>query len=224
MASKAKRAQPKKKASVKSKRKAATKKKVTPKRTSSKSQGGVGSVSRVQTKKKTATPKKTKKPSRTSQQTVSTQELQVGDLAPAFSLPDDTGKIVNSSELRGKKVVVYFYPKDDTPGCTTEACSFRDGIQELRKSGAVVFGVSADSVSSHRKFSEKFQLNFPLLSDESKAMIQAYGVWKEKSLYGRKYMGIERTTFVMNEDGTIRKIFPKVKVNEHFTEVLQALE
>ena len=223
MASKAKRAQPKKKASVKSKRKAATKRKVTPKRSSSKSQG-VGSVSRVQTKKKTATPKKTKKPSRTSQQTVSTQELQVGDLAPAFSLPDDTGKIVNSSELRGKKVVVYFYPKDDTPGCTTEACSFRDGIQELKKSGAVVFGVSADSVSSHRKFSEKFQLNFPLLSDESKAMIQAYGVWKEKSLYGRKYMGIERTTFVMNEDGTIRKIFPKVKVNEHFTEVLQALE
>jgi len=224
MASKAKRAQTKKKASVKSKRKAATKKKVTPKRTSSKSQGGVGSVSRVQTKKKTATPKKTKKPSRTSQQIVSTHELQVGDLAPTFSLPDDTGKIVNSSELRGKKVVVYFYPKDDTPGCTTEACSFRDGIQELRKSGAVVFGVSADSVSSHRKFSEKFQLNFPLLSDESKAMIQAYGVWKEKSLYGRKYMGIERTTFVMNEDGTIRKIFPKVKVNEHFTEVLQALE
>jgi peroxiredoxin Q/BCP len=223
MASKAKRAQPKKKASVKSKRKAATKKKVTPKRSSSKSQG-VGSGSRVQTKKKTATPKKTKKPSRTSQQTISTHELQVGDLAPAFSLPDDTGKIVNSSELRGKKVVVYFYPKDDTPGCTTEACSFRDGIQELKKSGAVVFGVSADSVSSHRKFSEKFQLNFPLLSDESKAMIQAYGVWKEKSLYGRKYMGIERTTFVMNEDGTIRKIFPKVKVNEHFTEVLQALK
>ncbi|MDH4193394.1 MAG: thioredoxin-dependent thiol peroxidase [Nitrospirota bacterium] len=151
------------------------------------------------------------------------RDLQVGDYAPAFSLPDDTGKIVNSSELRGKKVVVYFYPKDDTPGCTKEACSFRDGIQELREKGAVVFGVSADSVSSHRKFSEKYQLNFPLLSDESKAMIQAYGVWKEKSLYGRKYMGIERTTVVINENGTIRKIFPKVKVNEHFTEVLQAL-
>ncbi|WNM60089.1 thioredoxin-dependent thiol peroxidase [Candidatus Nitrospira allomarina] len=149
--------------------------------------------------------------------------MQVGDPAPAFSLPDDTGRIVNSSELRGKKVVVYFYPKDDTPGCTTEACCFRDGIQELRKSGAVVFGVSADSVSSHRKFSDKFQLNFPLLSDESKAMIQAYGVWKEKSMYGRKYMGIERTTVVINEDGTIRSIFPKVKVNGHFTEVLQAL-
>jgi peroxiredoxin Q/BCP len=223
MPSKAKRAQPKKKVPLKPKPKAATKKKVTPKRSSSKSQG-VGSVSRVQTKAKTASPKKTKKPSRAGQPTVSTPELQVGDLAPAFSLPDDTGKIVNSSELRGKKVVVYFYPKDDTPGCTTEACSFRDGIQELRKSGSVMFGVSADSVSSHRKFSVKFQLNFPLLSDESKAMIQAYGVWKEKSLYGRKYMGIERTTFVINEDGTIRKIFPKVKVNEHFAEVLQTLE
>ena len=222
MPSKAKRAQPMNKAPLKSKSKAAAQKKATPKDVSSKVQG-VASKSRVQTTTKTASPKKTKKSSQAGHQAVSTRDLHIGDLAPAFSLPDDTGQMVNSSELRGKKVVVYFYPKDDTPGCTTEACSFRDGMQDLRKNEAVVFGVSADSVSSHRKFSEKFQLNFPLLSDESKAMIQAYGVWKEKTLYGRKYMGIERTTVVINEDGIIRKIFPKVKVNGHFTEVLQSL-
>ena len=222
MASKVKKPQPKKKESLPSKPKVAAKKKAAPKRSPSKSQGLSGSRN-PSTKIKTASTPKTKKPAQQSPRPAATSELQVGDPAPAFSLPDDTGRIVNSSELRGKKVVVYFYPKDDTPGCTTEACSFRDGIQELRKSGAIVFGVSADSVSSHRKFSDKFQLNFPLLSDESKAMIQAYGVWKEKSLYGRKYMGIERTTVVINEDGTIRNIFPKVKVNGHFTEVLQAL-
>jgi len=230
MPSKAKTVQPKKKAPLtsKPKPKAAEKKKATLKRSLAKSQG-VASESRKPSKTKpasspkTVSPQKTKKPPQSSPRTVSIRELQVGDRAPAFSLPDDTGNIVNSSELRGKKVVVYFYPKDDTPGCTTEACSFRDGMQELKKKGVVVFGVSADSVSSHRKFSDKFQLNFSLLSDESKAMIQAYGVWKEKALYGRKYMGIERTTVVINEDGTIRKIFPKVKVNGHFTEVLQAL-
>ena len=219
---KGKQAKSKLKAPITTKRKTAANKKATPKSSSKKDQeGALGS--RGQTKIKTASPKKIKPTSQRVEQPVSTHELQVGDPAPAFSLPDDTGKIVNSSDLRGKKVIVYFYPKDDTPGCTTEACSFRDGIQELKKSGAVVFGVSADSVSSHRKFSEKFQLNFPLLSDESKAMIQDYGVWKEKSLYGRKYMGIERTTVVINEDGTIKKIFPKVKVNGHFTEVLQTI-
>lgn len=224
MASKVKNPQPKKKGPVQSKPKVVAKKKAAPKRSSSKSQGLASGSRNSSTKSKTASTPKTKKPAQQSPRTVATPELQVGDPAPAFSLPDDTGHIVHSSELRGKKVVVYFYPKDDTPGCTTEACSFRDGIQELRKSGAVVFGVSADSVSSHRKFSDKFQLNFPLLSDESKAMIQAYGVWKEKSMYGRKYMGIERTTVVINEDGTIRNVFPKVKVNGHFTEVLQALK
>lgn len=160
---------------------------------------------------KTPTPKK------------SILSLYAGDPAPDFSLPDETGKLVSLSAFRGKKVVLYFYPKDDTPGCTTEACSFRDTHQNLKKKGAVVFGVSADSVSSHRKFSEKFQLNFPLLSDESKTMIQAYGVWKEKTLYGRKFMGIERTTVVISEDGTIKRVFPKVKVNGHIAEVLQAL-
>ncbi len=149
--------------------------------------------------------------------------LVVGQPAPAFSLPDDTGRVINLSDFRGKKVVLYFYPKDDTPGCTREACDFRDGIEDIRKKGAVVFGMSADSVSSHRKFSDKFQLKFPLLSDESKAMLQAYGVWKEKSLYGRKFMGIERTTVLIKEDGTIARVFPKVKVDGHFSAVLNAL-
>ncbi len=223
MASKVKKAQTKKKEPVQSQSKVVVKKKAAPKRSSSKSQGLASGTQNPSAKIKTASTPQTKKPAQQRSRSAAMPELQIGDPAPAFSLPDDTGHIVNSSELRGKKVVVYFYPKDDTPGCTTEACSFRDGIQELRKSGAIVFGVSADSVSSHRKFSDKFQLNFPLLSDESKSMIQAYGVWKEKSLYGRKYMGIERTTVVINEDGTIRKIFPKVKVNGHFAEVLQAL-
>jgi len=131
--------------------------------------------------------------------------------------------MVKLSELQGKKVVLFFYPKDDTPGCTKEACSFRDGLPDMRKKRAVVFGVSADSVESHQKFSKKFELNFPLLSDESKTTIQAYGVWKEKSMYGRKYMGIERTTVLIAKDGTISHVFPKVKVDGHFSEVLEAL-
>ena len=149
--------------------------------------------------------------------------LKVGSRAPAFSLPNDKGKVVKLSELKGKKVVLFFYPKDDTSGCTKEACSFRDGLQAIRKKGAVVLGVSADSVASHQKFSQKYELNFPLLSDESKAMIQAYGVWKEKSMYGRKYMGIERTTVLIAKDGTISHVFPKVKVDGHYEEVLEAL-
>ncbi len=149
--------------------------------------------------------------------------LKVGDCAPAFSLSNEQGTVVTLSEFRGKKIVVFFYPKDNTPGCTQEACSFRDGLQAIRKKGAVVFGVSADSVASHHKFSKKFDLNFPLLSDESKAMIQAYGVWKEKSMYGRKYMGIERTTVVIAKDGIISHLFSKVKVNGHYEEVLEAL-
>ena len=149
--------------------------------------------------------------------------LKIGSRAPAFSLPNEKGKVVKLSELKGKKIVVFFYPKDDTPGCTKEACSFRDGLQAIRKKGAVVLGVSADSVASHQRFSQKFDFNFPLLSDESKAMIQAYGVWKEKSMYGRKYMGIERTTVLIAKDGTISHVFPKVKVEGHYQEVLEAL-
>ncbi len=149
--------------------------------------------------------------------------LKVGCRAPAFSLPNEKGQIVKLSALKGKKIVLFFYPKDDTSGCTKEACSFRDGLQAIRKKGAVVLGVSADSVASHQKFSQKYDFNFPLLSDESKAMIQAYGVWKEKSMYGRKYMGIERTTVLLAKDGTISHVFPKVKVDGHYEEVLEAL-
>src|SRR4029079_2378785 len=136
---------------------------------------------------------------------------------------DDSGQKVKLSDFKGKKVVLYFYPKDDTPGCTKEACAFRDGISEIRSRGAVVLGVSTDSVASHKKFKDKFELNFPLLADTDKKIVEAYGTWKEKSMYGRKYMGIERTTFVVDEQGKISNIFPKVKVNEHYDEVLGAL-
>jgi len=131
---------------------------------------------------------------------------------------------VSLSDYKGKKVVLYFYPKDDTPGCTKESCAFRDGIDEVRGMGAEVLGVSGDSVASHKKFVKKFNLNFPLISDESKKMIRAYGVWKEKSLYGRKYMGIERTTFIIDENGKIDDIFHKVKVDGHLEEVLGELD
>ena len=150
--------------------------------------------------------------------------MKVGQKAPDFSVKDDSGKTVKLSDLKGKKVVLYFYPKDDTPGCTTEACNFRDGIAAIKKLGAVVLGVSADSVESHKKFKTKYDLNFPLLADTEKEIIEAYEVWKEKSLYGRKYMGIERTTFVIGTDGKITHIFPKVKVAEHAGDVLAALK
>lgn len=155
--------------------------------------------------------------------TQSRSALQVGQLAPDFTLPDDAGAPVRLSSFRGKKVVLYFYPKDDTPGCTKEACAFRDGIAELKAKGAVVLGVSADSIESHRKFKAKYQLNFPLLSDEQKTVAYAYGVWKQKSMYGRTYMGIERTTFLIDEQGRIARIFPNVKVEGHGDDVLAAL-
>ena len=150
-------------------------------------------------------------------------ELKVGQKAPDFTAMNDKGEKVKLAELKGKKVVLYFYPKDDTPGCTKEACAFRDGINEIKSRGAVVMGVSADSVDSHKKFKSKFDLNFPLLADSDKKMVEAYGVWKEKSMYGKKYMGIERTTFVIDEQGKIAHIFPKVKVDQHYDEVLEAL-
>ena len=150
-------------------------------------------------------------------------ELKVGQKAPDFTLADDSGQKVKLSDFKGKKVVLYFYPKDDTPGCTKEACNFRDGFAEIKSRGAIVLGVSADSVDSHKKFKSKFELNFPLLADPDKKMIENYGVWKEKSMYGRKYMGIERTTFVIDPQGKISHIFPKVKVAEHYDEVLEAL-
>ncbi len=154
---------------------------------------------------------------------VCNERVAVGQPAPAFRLQDDSGREVTLSGLRGRQVVLYFYPKDDTPGCTVEACAFRDGAAKMRTRGASVFGVSADSVESHRKFKAKFRLNFPLLSDAKQEVVQAYGVWKEKSMYGRTYMGIERTTFLIDRAGKIAKIFPKVKVDVHFDEVLASL-
>ena len=120
--------------------------------------------------------------------------------------------------------MLYFYPKDDTPGCTRESCAFRDGLDEIHSIGAEVIGVSGDSIESHKKFVKKYNLNFPLLSDESKKILHSYGVWKEKSLYGRKFMGIERTTFIIDENGKINDIFHKVKVDRHLEEVLGELD
>jgi thioredoxin-dependent peroxiredoxin len=128
------------------------------------------------------------------------------------------------AELKGKNVVLYFYPKDDTPGCTKEACGFRDAFAEFEKAGAIVLGVSPDSVASHEKFTTKFKLPFPLLADPDKEIVQAYGVWGEKSFMGRKYLGTLRMTFLIGPDGRIRKIWPKVKPEEHAPEVLAALQ
>ena len=163
-------------------------------------------VSKVKTAKKSAKPKSgtakkaprvtaAKTPMSAKATSTSAGSLKVGQKAPAFALSDDKGKTVKLSDLKGKKVVLFFYPKDDTPGCTMEACSFRDGLTAMKRRGAVVLGVSPDSVESHKKFSRKFSLNFPLLSDVEKKMLMAYGVWKEKSMYGRKYMGIEANNF-----------------------------
>ncbi len=149
-------------------------------------------------------------------------ELKEGKPAPDFSLPSTEGKEVSLSALKGNNIVLYFYPKDDTPGCTKEACDFRDSMAKVKKK-ALLFGVSADSLKSHDKFREKYQLSFPLLSDESKEMIQKYGVWKEKAFMGKKYMCIERTTVIIDKQGKVRKVFPKVKVEGHAAEVLEVL-
>lgn len=149
--------------------------------------------------------------------------LKVGDKAPAFTLKDDTGTSVSLKDFKGKKVILYFYPKDLTPGCTVEACDFRDALSLIKKKKAVVLGVSKDSVSLHEKFRDKHELNFPLLSDEDGKVCEAYGVWQEKSMYGKKYMGIARTTFVIGATGKIEHIFEKVKVKGHSKEVLETL-
>jgi thioredoxin-dependent peroxiredoxin len=149
--------------------------------------------------------------------------LSAGDKAPAFSLRDEAGRLVSLKDFAGKTLVLYFYPKDSTPGCTQESCDFRDNLNRLKAAGAAVAGVSADSVESHKRFKEKQGLNFPLLSDPDHKALDAYGVWAEKSLYGRKFMGIVRTTFVIDGKGVIRKVFPKVSVKGHVDEVLAAL-
>ncbi|HVA66459.1 MAG TPA: thioredoxin-dependent thiol peroxidase [Elusimicrobiota bacterium] len=150
-------------------------------------------------------------------------ELQVGDKAPDFSAVDETGARRALADYKGKTLVLYFYPKDNTSGCTAEACDFRDQHAALKKKGAAVLGVSPDSAKSHASFKEKQSLPFPLLVDEDKALCSAYGVWKEKSMYGRKYMGVERSTFVIGLDGRIKNIWRKVSVPGHVESVRQAL-
>lgn len=146
-----------------------------------------------------------------------------GELAPEFTLPADDGSAVSLKSFRGKRVVLYFYPKDNTSGCTTQACELRDSHSALQAKGAVVLGVSPDPLSSHVKFRDKFQLNFPLLSDEDHEVAKAYGVWKEKSMYGRKYWGIERSTFIIDEGGVVVEAWRKVKPKGHAERVAEAL-
>jgi peroxiredoxin Q/BCP len=150
-------------------------------------------------------------------------KLKAGDPAPEFSAAANGGGKVSLTDLRGKNVVLYFYPRDDTPGCTKEACAFRDHYAEFKKAGAAVLGVSTDSVKSHDKFVVKNKLPFTLLADEDKKIVQAYGVWGEKTFMGRKYQGTHRVTFLIGPDGRIKKIWPKVKPEEHAEEVLAAL-
>ena len=147
----------------------------------------------------------------------------VGDKAPAFSLEDQSGETVKLSDFKGKTVVLYFYPKDDTPGCTREACAFRDEHSALKKAGAVVLGVSPDSGPSHAKFAGKYKLPFPLLADIDHAVSEKYGAWGEKTLYGRKFMGITRSTFLIDPSGKVARVWPKVKVDGHVDQVLEAI-
>lgn len=149
--------------------------------------------------------------------------IEEGQKAPNFILPDENGNEVSLNSFQGKKVVLYFYPKDNTPGCTKEACSFRDSFPEFENVNAVILGVSGDYAASHKKFKEKYELPFTLLSDENKEVLEKYGVWKEKNKFGKKYRGVERTTVIIDEDGNIQKIFPKVKVNRHTEEVLKEI-
>lgn len=149
--------------------------------------------------------------------------LEVGTKAPAFSTADADGKKVKLSDWKGSPVVLYFYPKDDTPGCTKEACAFRDASDELKKLGAIVIGVSPDSSASHAKFRDKYTLNFPLLADESHEIAEKFGAWREKNMYGKKSMGVQRSTYLIDAQGKIVKVWKKVSVDGHDADVLQAL-
>tara|TARA_B100001250_G_scaffold111847_1_gene94534 strand:- start:4824 stop:5306 length:483 start_codon:yes stop_codon:yes gene_type:complete len=151
-------------------------------------------------------------------------KLNEGDTAPDFTAPTNGGDEISLSQFRGQTVVLYFYPKDNTPGCNKEACGFRDAHTEIATKNAVVLGVSADSVAKHEKFIEKFELPFKLIADENKDICKAYGVWEEKKFMGRTFLGINRQTFLIDADGIVQKIWPKVKVAEHAKEVLDALE
>jgi thioredoxin-dependent peroxiredoxin len=145
--------------------------------------------------------------------------LSKGNKAPSFNLLDDRGQAINSAALKGQRYVLYFYPKDDTPGCTKEACGFRDNLPAFTQSKVKIFGVSADSQAAHEKFVRKYGLNFPLLADTEHKLIKAYGVWVEKSMYGKKYMGIARSTFVINGDGVVEQVWEKVSPEQHAQEV-----
>jgi thioredoxin-dependent peroxiredoxin len=149
--------------------------------------------------------------------------INEGDRSPEFSLQADDNSVVTRDSLKGKKAILFFYPKDDTSGCTKEACAFRDAFPEFGKIDATVLGVSPDDIDSHRKFKKKHDLPYKLLVDEKHRLADAFGVWKEKSLYGRKYMGIERTTVILDKNGTVARIFPKVKVPGHVEEVERAV-
>ena len=147
-----------------------------------------------------------------------------GDLAPAFSMPASGGRTVSSASLKGKPFVLYFYPKADTPGCTREACAFQEALPQLGHVGVEVIGVSKDKIPPIEKFAEKYGLKFPLASDETTEVAQAYGVWVEKSQYGRKYMGMERSTFLVDKNGIVAKVWPKVKVDGHAADVLAVVK
>jgi peroxiredoxin Q/BCP len=150
--------------------------------------------------------------------------VKEGKAAPKFRLPSSEGGELSLEDLKGKAVVLYFYPKDDTPGCTREACAFRDTQAAIKKRGAVVLGVSGDSLGAHAKFKAKYKLNFPLLSDPDKAVAKKYGAWGEKVMYGKKVTGMIRSTFVIDKDGVVSKVFPRVRVDGHAEKVLEALE
>ena len=150
--------------------------------------------------------------------------LNEGDKAPSFNMPTNKGENVSLSKLKGEKIVLYFYPRDDTPGCTKEACGFRDDLSKYKRAGAVVIGVSRDSVESHEKFVKKFDLNFMLASDKEGDVCEKYDAWRMKNMYGKEYMGIGRSTFLIDTKGKINKIWPKVKVDGHVDEVLKAVK
>lgn len=173
---------------------------------------------------KTKTATKKARSSRKNATSTSTMRLSAGQPAPDFTLPNDEGQLVSLADFRGQKVVLYFYPEDDTPTCTEQACSFRDGLSEIHNRRAVVLGVSADSVASHEKFKQKFHLTFPLLSDVDRTVCNAYRVWQKKQMFAHKFWGIVRTTFIIDENGVIAKIFPRVRVKKHPEKVLAVLE
>ncbi len=150
--------------------------------------------------------------------------IEAGQKAPDFTLPADDGSKIKLSALRGSPVVLYFYPRDDTPGCTREACAFRDQHAALKKSGAKVLGVSTDDVASHVKFRDKYELNFPLLADTEHKVAEKYGAWREKNMYGKKSMGVQRSTFLIDADGKVRKVWKRVSVDGHDAAVLEELK